>query len=392
MVNIINYFYHLMMGRILGPSEYGVLASLYSILYITSIVPVSTSVSIVKFISGARDARERGAIYVAVKRMTGKVALGLALVIAITSPAISQFLNIPTFWEVALVAPVVFFSLITLVNQSTLQGVLKFTGVVAPNFVAFVAKLIFGIGLVYLGYSVLGAMWGVVIGAILAYLLSIVQIRGVVEVRKENFDLKPFFKYSLPVLLQALAFTSFFTTDLILVKHFFSPFDAGLYAALSTLGKIIFFASSPITSVMFPIVAGRVARGERYFRIFALSILLTGAIAGAIAVLYFLLPNYAIGILYGQEYLAASPLLVWMGVFISLYVLAYLLTNFFLSIGKTWVSYLAVAAAAIQIVAIWLYHANLLIVIQISLSVVAALLLILLAILGYNQRYAKESR
>ena len=39
--------------------------------------------------------------------------------------------------------------------------------------------------------------------------------------------------------IQALAFTSFFTTDLILVKHFFPPFEAGIYAALSTLGKII---------------------------------------------------------------------------------------------------------------------------------------------------------
>ena len=53
--NVINYAYHLIMGRLLGPIGYGILASLYSILYLVSIIPSSASVSIVKFISSAKD-------------------------------------------------------------------------------------------------------------------------------------------------------------------------------------------------------------------------------------------------------------------------------------------------------------------------------------------------
>lgn len=57
-INVVNYIYHLLMGRILGPVDYGTLASVYSLLYIVTIIPTSASVSIVKFISSAKDKRE----------------------------------------------------------------------------------------------------------------------------------------------------------------------------------------------------------------------------------------------------------------------------------------------------------------------------------------------
>ena len=65
------------------------------------------------------------------------------------------------------------------------------------------------------------------------------------------------------------------TMDLILVKHFFSDQDAGVYATLSILGKIIYFAASPVASVMFPIVAGKHAKGEKYFEFLLMSLLIT---------------------------------------------------------------------------------------------------------------------
>src|SRR3989344_3766281 len=72
--NAINYLYHLIMGRLLGPVEYGVLASLYSIMYLISIIPSSASVSIVKFISSAKD-NEVSSVYNSINRMIFKLAV-----------------------------------------------------------------------------------------------------------------------------------------------------------------------------------------------------------------------------------------------------------------------------------------------------------------------------
>jgi len=53
--NVINYLYHVFMGRILGPAGYGEMASLFSLLILISTVPSSLNLALVKFVSGNKD-------------------------------------------------------------------------------------------------------------------------------------------------------------------------------------------------------------------------------------------------------------------------------------------------------------------------------------------------
>ena len=385
-VNAVNYVYHLVMGRLLGPVDYGSLASVFSVLYMTTIIPISTSFSIVKFISSAKDVKERAAVYHSVKKLLWKIGAAAFIIMLFLSPFIAKFLHIPNVLTVALVGPIVFFSLITLVNQASMQGVLKFIGLVGPNFISATAKLVLGVIFVFLGFSVTGAIGGVLIAVMAAYFLS-VRFKGSLFTQKTNkkFELKPFLKYSLPVLLQALAFTSFFTVDVILARHFLPSFEAGLYAALSILGKIIFFAAQPVTSVMFPIVSGRRAKGERFREVFYASFFLTIFISVSIVLFYYLFPEIAIGLLYGKKYLAASSELVWMGGFMAVYTASYIVVNFLLSINRTKIVTLTLLAATGQIVGIWLYHGSILQIIQVSLASMLAMFSGLTLYLGYNQ-------
>lgn len=392
-VNAVNYLYHVLMGRILGPVNYGTLASLYSIIYLVGIVPISTGVAIVKFISSAKDRKEAYSIYSSLKRFVFFVALATLVILFAASPVIARFLNIDNFWLVSLVSLVLFYMLRTLVNQATLQGLLKFSGSVIPNLISAVGKLGVGLLLIYLGFSVFGAAVGIVVAVILGYLSSSFYIGKIFRKREPAaYNLKPFFIYSLPVLLQALAFTSIFTVDVILVKHFLSPFEAGIYAALSTLGKIIFFASSPIAATMFPIVSGRKLKGERYSKVFWASLGSTTVVSLAIVVFYWLFPNIAIGVLYGKAYLSAKTELIWMGLFILFYTLSSLLVNFSLSLGKLKIVIFPVVIALIQIPILWFFHGSIRQVVQISLSLSVVLFLILSAYLGYNFLLIKNEK
>lgn len=385
-VNVVNYAYHLIMGRVLGPVNYGILVSIYSILYIVSIIPASASVSIVKFISSAREEKETYAIYSSLSRFIFYLSLFSSLALLLLSPFIAKFLHIQNLWLIFLVPFILFFSLITLVNQATSQGLLKFSGLVIPNLVSAVVKLGLGIALVILGWSVFGAIFAVVAGAVLSYFYSRLFINKILTGKNSKpFNLKPFLKYSIPVLVQAFAFTSLFTVDLILVKHFLPEFEAGIYAALSTLGKIIFFAVAPIVGTMFPIVAGRRARGESYEKVFLLSFAMTLAISIPVVIFYWLFPNIAIGVLYGKEYLSASTELAWMGIFILFYTLSYILVNFSLSLGRIKVVWLPLLTAVLQILALWFWHGSMLQVIQVSLGLTVVLFFALAAYLGYNR-------
>ncbi len=385
-VNAVNYIYHLVMGRLMGPVDYGTLGSLFSILYITTIIPISTSLAIVKFISSSKNKKERMVVYQGVKKLLMEISIIVCLLIVIFSPLIARFLHIKTILAVSSIGLIVFFSLNTLVNQATMQGLLKFIGVVGPGFVSAITKLFLGILFIFLGWSVKGAMGGVVLGAVFSYLCSRKLISNLINHKTtRKFNIKPFLKYCLPVLLQALAFTSFFTVDVLLVKHFLPAFDAGLYVALSTLGKIIYFAASPITFVMFPIVSGRRARGENYRKVFFASFGLTLLMAMTIVLFYYLFPGIAIGVLYGKAYLAAKFELVWMGLFISIYTCSYLLVNFLLSIGRTRIVVLPLMLSVVQLVGISIWHENILQVIQVSLLAMLALFMGLVLYLGYNR-------
>ncbi|MBL7036455.1 oligosaccharide flippase family protein [Candidatus Microgenomates bacterium] len=389
--NGINYVYHLVMGRMLGPVNYGVLASLYSIMYLVSIIPSSASVSIVKFVSSAKNS-ELYSVYTSIKKLIFKLAIVLAVLMFVMSPSISRFLHIENVSSVALIAPVLFFSLVTLVNQSTSQGFLKFLGFVIPALISSLAKLLIGVGLILLGWSVFGVMLAIVIGAILAYFYSQKFIKKHIKPGKtKDVDLKPFLKYSGPVLLQSLAFTSIFTIDVVLVKHFLDPFSAGIYAAISTLGKIIFFATSPVTSTMFPVVSKRRASNQSYSKIFLASLLITASIALVITAFYWLFPELAIGVLYGKDYLSAKTDLVWMGAFMLFYTLSNLLVNFFLSIGKVRIVFVPLLAALAQVGLIWLYHGSITQVIQISLCVTFAMFICLATYTGYNLVYETKN-
>lgn len=392
--NAINYVYHLAMGRVLGPVDYGTLASIFAVIYILSIVPLSSSFAVVKFVSSAKTEEEVAGIFEAIKRFVFKLSVGLAIGFLVISPWVSGFLRIDDVLVVALVAPYLFFSLMSLAYQSTLQGLLKFWGVVGPSLISSIFKLALGLGLVMMGWSVMGAMVGLIIAAMISFCYAVSLVKYIPSSeKKEPFKIQDFLKYSIPVLVQALAFTSLFTADVLLVKHYLSPFDAGLYAALSTLGKIIYFASQPLVGVMFPMVSGKRSRGEKYRNIFYLSLVGTMMMSGAIVLFYYILPEVAIGIPYGREYLAAKAELVWMGMFISVYMISYLLVNFLLSIGRVKVVVLPLAAAAGQFMAIVIWHKSILEVIQVSLvitSLLAAALVVYLVCHQYKIVYAKK--
>ena len=383
--NVINLIYQVGMGKILDPADYGTLLSLYSVLYILSIVPTSSSVSIVKFISSAKNKRERSGVYSAVNRLIFYIAVGGSIVVVLLSPLIAKFLNIADVLSVILTAGVFFFTLVTLVNQSSLQGILKFMGVVVPNFVLSVVKLVLGVIFIFLGLSVRGAMLGVVIGAGIAYLLSLKLVNGYFSGKSNYiFHMKRFLKYSGPVLVQAFAFTSFFTVDVILVKHFFSAHDAGIYATVSTLGKIVYFGAAPVASVMFPHISGRHARGEKYYKLLAGSIGLTLFISFGVLILYLFIPDLIVNLLYRSKYLAAAPLLFLMGLFIAFHTINNLLVNFFLSIDKTKIVMLPFFVAIVQIVSLWFFHNSLAQVIMISLVEMIIMCFVLFIVLGHN--------
>lgn len=377
--NFINYVYHLVMGRLLGPSNYGDLAALFSIIGLISIIPTSLSLVIIKYISSSRTEEDIEGIVRWFDKKIFLAAVSFFLLILILTPYTSSFLNIQNNLLITLMGAAFLFSIPSLFNRSVLQGLLRFKQMLISILVETSLKLFVGVLLVYLGFSVGGAVAALVVATCAGWVLSRIAITDYIKKEKVKLpQVRAFFLYSVPVLIQSIAMTSIYSTDLIMVKHFFSSHEAGIYASLSTLGKIIFFGAGPIGAVMFPLVAKKQSRGENYVKVFNYSLLLTIILSVAITVVYWLFPEIAIRTLYGSLYLEGANLLVWFGIFITLFTLSSLFVAYNLSMGKTLVVIIPSIVAILQIVGIWIYHYDLMIVITISVLVNALLLILLL--------------
>jgi O-antigen/teichoic acid export membrane protein len=191
-------------------------------------------------------------------------------------------------------------------------------------------------------------------------------------------ETKHFLKFTIPTFVTTLALISIFTTDVILVRHFFPGVESGYYSALSVLGKIIFFASAPVVMVLFPMVSEHHSRGESYGRMLKLGVLLTVAVSLSVTVIYFTIPDLMIRILFGEKYLAASGLLGIFGIFMTLHALCNLLANFYLSIHKTTISYIVGLFSIAQIILLYSFHRNLTEIIFVSIAITFLLLISLL--------------
>lgn len=389
LVSFLNYLYHLVMGRMLGPSGYGELASLISIIGLLGVIPGSINLVIIKYVSGARDENETDKLIHWLKAKSLRIIIIFCLVVLALSPLISSFLNIRIFY-LWLIAVSFLFSLQSMINRAILQGLLRFKEMVFSLLTENTAKLLIGMFLVLFGLAVGGAMWGIVIAALLGLYITNLYL----NIRRKNMlkltpDIKSMLKFTIPVIIQSISTTSMYSSDVILVKHFFTSHEAGIYASLSTLGKIIFFGAGPIGSVMFPLVSLRKSRGENYQKIFFLSFLATLLFAVGIAFIYFVAPQFAIKMLFGSAYLESSKLLIWFGFFIGMFTLSVLLINFGLSLGRIKIVILPLLAAGLQIMLIIFFHQSLFSVVFVSTLVAALLLasLLIYLILGKTFKF-----
>lgn len=386
-INSLNYLYHLIMGRFLGPANYGELVSIISIIGLLSIIPGSISLVVIKYISGSKDNNETKAIVNWLKRKIFMMSVLFVILILLIAPILSGFLYINNFVYWFIVAISFLFSIQTILNRSILQGLLKFKEMIATTLIESIIRLLASVLLVYLGFQVMGALVGFLLSIMIGWYLTNLYLRKYSEKNAgPPPNLKKMLLFAFPVAIQSFSVTALYSSDLILVKHFFSAYDTGIYASLSTLGKIIFFGTGPIAAVMFPLVSQRHSREVKNNKLLIYSLAVTGVASLFITAFYYFFPTFAISLLYGSAYVKEANLLVWFGIFISLFTLSSLIVSFNLSLGKTRVVILPLLAAISQIIFIWIYHQNIFQVVLVSVITNALLLLTLLIYSVYSKK------
>lgn len=395
--NIFNFLFNFYMSRNLSVADYGVLASLVSLVVLAGMPAGSVLPTVVKFAAEFLAEGEVGKVkglYFKVGKMMFLAGLLFFTSFVVFNMQIAAFFRINDPLLVIIAGFIVLIGYLGTINGAFLQGKLLFGYLTSINLLGALLKLLLGITLVFLGFQAFGAMVGFALSYFIPFLLSFFPLRFIFHKKTalSHVHNNELFTYGAPTAVALFALTSFVSTDIMLVKHFFAPIDAGKYAVLSLIGRVIFFLTASISTVMFPMVVQRVTKKEKYQHIFLLSLVLVSLPSIMLTIFYFIFPQFTISIFNkNKEYLSLVPFLGIFGVFISLYSILYVITNFFLSINRTKVAIPIAVGSIAQAVLIWFFHDSFIQIILISLAIVGLLLIALLLYYLSISRGTKET-
>ncbi|MFH0749606.1 MAG: oligosaccharide flippase family protein [Candidatus Gottesmanbacteria bacterium] len=370
--NVASYIYHLLMGRLLGPNGYGELSSLLSIFYIFSVPLNVGALVLVKFISGFKAKGEVGqakSLFLRVTKSSVILCIVLLPIIVLVSPVITAYLHIQSSVMFIIVYLIFVFSLLGVIMGSVLQGYQKFMWVSVLGAGSIILKLLLSIPAVQ--FNVMGVLMATLVSGVIMYLLYFWPLRFLFRFPSLPIKLtkREAFGFAVPTLFITLGMTSIYSTDMILVRHYFQSVDAGIYASLAVLGKIIFYASSVLATVFYPVLSERTAKGEKTSNLVGIGLMSVTVISSAITLFYFLFPDFIIKMLFGSLYVGGAPLLGIFGIFLVLYSIGNMFTVTFLATGKTKIWIIPVVCALLQIIGISFIHQNILQVIYINIGI-----------------------
>jgi O-antigen/teichoic acid export membrane protein len=252
-VGAMNLVYNLAIAHGLGADRFGHASAVYTVLMLLSSVTLSFQLLCSKFVAKNDSVTEKIGIYRFLHRRAWIYGLGVGVLLALSSRTISGYLNLPTPTYIILLATATVFHVPLGVRRGLMQGMYDFRPL-ASNFVLeAVVKLAGALIVMFAGLGVSGVTVAIVASVVVAYLFA-----------RPRRELTIHCDALLPAALgEGIQASVFFVgqviinnLDIILVKHFFSATEAGVYAAIALVGRVVYMLSWSVVSGMFPFSAG----------------------------------------------------------------------------------------------------------------------------------------
>ena len=325
-VNGLNFLFHLLISRLLGPSGYGALGAVLQVISVLAVPLGAVQLAVTQAVaSGTGNKR------MSLRSLTVKAALwGLGAMAAywVLSPLIDGYLNLTSpVMDLAMAAwiPV---AVVGAVLQGALLGELHFKPVaVATFFGGGALRLASGVLLVSAGFGLGGAVVATVVGQVFTTAALLLVARREVFAK----GLEPV-RISLRDAVLSIAALAGYTTltgiDTFLARHYLVPVAAGRYAAAAIAGHIAFYLPGALMIVAFPRLASANATGGSARKTLTETLGLVTIVGLAAFAVLAAMPGVVVGVLFGSEYRGAASIVGIIALISVLYGIVGVLTYF----------------------------------------------------------------
>lgn len=357
-----NFIYNATAAHLLGPTEYGSLAAVIALLYVASPFFVAVQTIASRTTTGLVVSGRTELVLPMVRYYGMRLAVGAALLAGFTalfSNAFARFVRVPSAIPVAILGIGFAFSAVNHLQRGVLQGASQFERYAISTIVEASVRVVAAVVLlVVVARSVDVAVVAVVLGSLCGMGATSFLLRALPRGSAREVPRVPI-GYSATTLASLIALALLLSVDVLAAKRYLDPKTAGVYAAVSLIGKIVFFATSAAAVLLFPSFSAHHHRGSDARRTLTRAFAFVAAASAVIVGIYFLVPQLVITVLFGERYDAARPYLGWIGIAFGFYALAYLGGTYLLSHQRfAGVGVLAFGVLA-QLGALYTFHGSL---------------------------------
>ena len=393
-VNGGNYLYNLLLGRILGPAEFSDAAILITFLLILSFVGMTFQIVSAKY----------AVLFDEIKlsvftRMITKYALLMGFVTGVAILFFNQELQNIFHTKTASMFMIFGFGIpfyfIMSINRGLYQGKNMMNKLAFTYQTEMASRLLLTITAVLVLPMVppsiivaIGIMVSFIFGLIpfQKKIITSVKISKSLESPYDLIDKKGIVTFFMLTAFYELTQIIINNSDIILVKHYFNDEQAGLYASLALIGRVVYFVAWMFVMLLLPKVIQLKKEGQETQPILMKYVAYIAILSTIIVLVTFIFPETVVHLMFGKAYLPIAFLLWKYALVTSIFAIANIFAYYFLSINE----YIPVVVSALigltQIVLIVLFHNSLQQVVEMQLIAMVALLFFQLLFFFYHNK------
>lgn len=333
LVGVTNLIYNVITARLLGPTGFAHATAVYTLLMLASAITLSFQVVCAKYVASHESDIEKTEIFSSLHLRAWMAGVALGLLLFLFRSALKAYLNLPDPLLISLLALGTAFYIPLGVRRGYIQGIHAFRALAVNFMLEGIVRLGGAYLLIQLGLGVKGAVLASVIAVIASYFLA-GPSPGLQSLGSQRIHI-PFSEG-----LQAIVFFSgqvvINNFDIVLVKHFFASDQAGIYAAVSLVGRLVNMCAWSVVNTMFPVSAAARSSDREARPVLFMSLSLVFLILSVLTLTLWAIPTFLWRTLFGAHFEVANygglaPLLILYAVTTGIYSLSSVLITYEMS-------------------------------------------------------------
>lgn len=390
-VNGGNYVYNLLLGRILGPAQFADAAILITLLLVLSFVGMTFQIVTAKY--AVLFQHTQLCLFInLVSKYALFIGIFLGALIVLFNKHLQNIFHTETsemFWIFGLGLPIYF---IMSINRGLYQGKDALEKLSITYQFEMLSRLLVTLAILFL-IPIIPTSIAIAIGIIVSFIFGLMPfqktiVKSVTIVSKKMVESKEIKLFFLLTAFYELTQILINNSDIILVKHYFDNEQAGLYASLALIGRVVYFVAWMFVMLLLPKVVQLKKEGKQTKTLLLKYVGYIVILSTGIVLFTFLFPTFVVQIMFGQEYVTIAPLLWKYALATSIFAIANIFAYYFLSLDQYIPVIISGLLGTTQIALIIFFHNSLDQVVH--MQILAMVLLLMFQLIYFMYSNAKQ--